>query len=265
MNILNKIVQHKRGEVLTRQAQTSIQDLQDFEFYNRACISMKDSILNGSGVIAEFKRKSPSKGIINDSDQPESIAKLYEGAGVSGMSVLTDEEFFGGNTEDFLKVRKEVSIPLLRKDFIIDSYQIHEAKAMGADVILLIARILTPDLTREFTEIAHGLGMEVLLETHSEKEIQEHFYTDIDMIGINNRDLDTFEVDIENSIRLANQLPDKTVKIAESGIQSVETAIKLKQNGFQGLLMGEFFMKSGNPGKSCMEFIQNLKPIYHED
>ncbi len=265
MNILDKITQHKRGEVISRMHQKSIQELQESETYFRECNSMKEAIRNGSGIIAEFKRQSPSKGIINSEAKPEIVASEYTNAGVSGVSVLTDEAFFGGKDQDLLAIKEVVATPVLRKDFVIDSYQIHEAKALGADVILLIARILNPDQTKEFTEIAHGLGLEVLLETHSEQEIEKHYFDSIDLIGINNRDLDTFQVDIENSIRLAQSLPKESIKIAESGLGNPETVIRMKENGFDGFLMGEAFMKHTHPGKACKKFIEQLKPVSHEN
>ncbi|MCB0479304.1 MAG: indole-3-glycerol phosphate synthase TrpC [Crocinitomicaceae bacterium] len=265
MKLLDKIIQTKRGEVSTRMNQTSLQEIQERENYARSCYSMKQSILEGTGIIAEFKRQSPSKGIIHENADPKQISEAYFRTGVSGISVLTDGQYFGGADRDFTDVRNQVSVPLLRKDFIIDSYQIHESKALGADVILLIARILTPDLVQEFTEIAHNLGMEVLLETHAKTEIASHYFNEIDLIGINNRDLDTFQVDIDRSILLAQQLPEDTVKIAESGLSDPETVLKLRNNGFDGFLMGEVFMKEKNPGQACKKFLEQLNPIAYEN
>lgn len=265
MKILETIVQAKRIEVEKRSHQTSIQELQESIYYKRKCLSLRESILKRSGIIAEFKRQSPSKGRINQNANAGLVTSGYENAGVSGISVLTDQQFFGAFKEDFEEVRKVVNIPILRKDFIIDSYQIHESKAMGADVILLIARILSPDLVREFTEIAHGLGMEVLLETHSQEEIESHYFESIDLIGINNRDLNTFEVNFERSIQLASKLPKSVLKIAESGIGSEEDILFLKENGYQGFLIGESFMKSDNPALKCADFIKNLNLVSHEN
>ena len=264
MNILDKIVQFKRGEVLTKMNSNSLNELQNSPFYSRTGYSLKTSIQNGNGLIAEFKRKSPSKGIINQEANLLDVTHGYEKAKVSGISVLTDQEFFAGHENDLSTVRSQTTIPILRKDFIIDSYQIHEAKAIGADAILLIAKILTPDLTKEFTAIAHGLGMEVLLEVHSESEIEQYYNDKIDLIGINNRDLNSFKTDLQHAINLAHLLPESAIKIAESGIHSVESAQNLKSNGFHGLLIGEYFMKHENPGLICETFIKQLNPLVHE-
>lgn len=229
------------------------------ELFKRNGVSLTNSLLsvNSTGIIAEFKRKSPSKGIINANAKVEDVVKSYEEYGAAGVSVLTDELFFGGSYTDFSTARISISIPLLRKDFMIDEYQFIEAKAWGADVVLLIAAILSPRQVRDFTKLSHDLSMQVLLELHDETEL-DHVYHEVDMVGINNRNLKTFEVDIEQSIRMANYLGKDFTKIAESGISSIETLKYFKNNGFQGFLMGEYFMKNMNPAHAFKDFISFL-------
>lgn len=259
MNILDKIVAHKKIEVVQAQQQASIQQLENKILFQRHTVSLTHNLLkeNSTGIISEFKRKSPSKGIINNKSEAADVVKEYENAGVSGSSVLTDEQFFGGTIQDFISVRECVSIPLLRKDFMIDEYQFIEAKSIGADVVLLIASILTPAQVKVFTDLAKSLQLEVLLELHDETELN-HVYHKVDMVGINNRNLKTFEVDIEQSIRMADKLGNGFVKVAESGISTIETLKHFKQNGFQGFLIGESFMKTANPGRACLDFISQL-------
>lgn len=262
MNILDKIVAHKKNEIAKAKEKKTIQSLEQNDFFKRNTISLTKNVIaeNSTGIIAEFKRKSPSKGIINDKFSSVEIVKQYENAGVAGSSVLTDESFFGGTQQDLISVRNEVSIPLLRKDFMIDEYQFIEAKAIGADVVLLIASILTPKEVKDFTDLAKSLDLEVLLELHDEIELH-HVYHKVDMVGINNRNLKTFEVDIEQSIRMAEKLGNDFVKVAESGISSVEALIHFRNNGFQGFLIGENFMKTENPGIACQQFVQTLRNI----
>ncbi|MBC7494051.1 MAG: indole-3-glycerol-phosphate synthase, partial [Flavobacterium sp.] len=211
------------------------------------------------GIIAEFKRKSPAKGNINLEANGVEVTQGYVDAGVAGLSVLTDELFFGAKKDDFQLAIKNKIIPILRKDFIVDEYQIFQSKAMGADVILLIAKFLTNKELQSFTYLAHELGLEVFLETHSETEILDNLDLPFDLIGINNRNLNSFEVAVENSIKLAELLPKSCVKIAESGIQDFETVQLLKKYGFNGFLIGEYFMREQNPAVKCAELIQKLK------
>ncbi len=259
MNILDKIVAQKKIEIEQSKQILSIKQLEETSSFQRNTFSLTKNLLkeNSSGIIAEFKRKSPSKGIINDKFSSVDVVKQYENAGVAGSSVLTDEQFFGGSNQDLINVRSEVQIPLLRKDFMIDEYQFLEAKSIGADVVLLIASILTPKEVKHFTDIAKSLQLEVLLELHDESELN-HVYHLVDMVGINNRNLKTFEVDIEQSIRMAEKIGNDFVKVAESGISNIETLKHFKNNGFQGFLIGENFMKTENPGLACQQFIQAL-------
>jgi indole-3-glycerol phosphate synthase len=185
------------------------------------------------------------------------VVKGYENAGVVASSILTDNTFFGGSKNDLMEARKEVQLPLLRKDFMIDEYQFIEAKNWGADIVLLIAAILTPKEVRNFTDIAQNLGLEVLLELHNETELN-HVYHKVNMVGINNRNLKTFEVDVEQSIKMSEHLGNDFIKIAESGISNINTLKYFKQNGFQGFLIGENFMKTEDPSKTCHAFIEQL-------
>lgn len=259
MNILDKIVVQKKIEVEQAKQRKSVKQLEQTGCFSRNTISLAKNILskNSSGIIAEFKRKSPSKGIINDKFSAVDVVKQYENAGVAGSSVLTDELFFGGTQQDLISVRNEVQIPLLRKDFMIDEYQFIEAKSIGADVVLLIASILSPKEVKDFTDLAKSLQLEVLLELHDETELN-HVYHKVDMVGINNRNLKTFEVDIDQSIRMAEKIGNDFIKIAESGISNIQTLKLFKANGFNGFLIGENFMKTENPGLACKQFIASI-------
>lgn len=259
--LLDEIVANRKKEVSEQKKHTPLEELKPKIDNGIVCNSLSKSLLNqgASGIIAEFKRRSPSKGIINERVQPGIVTKGYAGAGVSGLSVLTDTRFFGGNVADFVAARNaNPFVPLLRKDFMVDEYQLYESRLMKADVILLIAAVLEKSEIARFTAIAHELGMEVLLELHDESELNK-IDENIDMIGINNRNLKDFKVDLGRSLRLLDQLPANTVKIAESGISDTETVNTLRKRGFQGFLMGENFMKSEDPAETCLNFISRLK------
>ncbi len=260
MTILHEINQHKHVVVAESKKGMSQDDLCKSPFFNRTCNSLKAALLaqGASGIIAEFKTCSPSKGTINDSAEVSSVTKGYIEAGASALSVLTEERFFGGTLEDLAKARfANPNSAILRKDFIVDSYQIYEAKAHGADAILLIAESLSKDEIASFTQLAHKLGLEVLLELHKESELNK-ICLEVDVLGINNRDLETFEVDIQNSINLATRLPKGIVKISESGISSPDSIKQLRNKGFNGFLIGESFMKEAEPAKACNNFIKQL-------
>jgi indole-3-glycerol phosphate synthase len=258
MNILEKIVAHKRTEVARRKEERSVAELEKERFFHRQTLSLKNSLLNEktTGIIAEYKRRSPSKGIINNQDSVEAVTRAYFGYGASGISILTDHEFFGGSLDDLVSARDN-AIPLLRKDFMIDEYQLIEAKAFGADVILLIAACLTPAEVKSLSLTAKNLSLEVLLELHDESEL-EHICDTIDMVGVNNRNLKTFEVDLEHSVRLAQKIDDKFIRVAESGINDVKNIRYLKQHGFQGFLIGEYFMKQASPMMAFKDFTYQL-------
>lgn len=257
MDILQKIIKHKKEEVAFQKQNISFSELKNHPNFLRETISLKQSLLSKSGIIAEFKRKSPSKGIINANAAVKEIVNEYQCHGASAVSVLTDESFFGGEAEDFAAARNILQIPLLRKDFMIDEYQFYQAKAMGADIVLLIAACLSPSQVQEYTILSKELGLEALLEIHTENELG-HYHSQVDFVGINNRNLKDFKVDLEHSVRLKNQLPQDVLSIAESGIYSVENYSYLKDRGFDGFLMGEYFMKEENPGKTFKDFIKTI-------
>ncbi|WP_223600325.1 indole-3-glycerol phosphate synthase TrpC [Chryseobacterium sp. GVT01B] len=253
MTILDKIIERKKEEVAGAKSRISLDRLKNTGFFGRKTHSLKESIKNRSGIIAEFKRQSPSKGIINNSVEPLEVVSAYENFGASGISILTDHDFFGGNLNDIVSVRNDINIPILRKDFMIDEYQFFEAKSIGADVILLIASCLSPAQVEEFTDLAHELNMEVLLEIHTEDELK-HCNSKIDLVGINNRNLKDFKVDLQHSVQLKNLLPKEVLSVAESGIYNLEDFQFLKEKGFDGFLMGEYFMKNTNPAKAFEDF-----------
>lgn len=258
MNILETIVEHKKAEVAQRRLQVSAAALEQSPLFARPVLSLKDFLLDTTktGIIAEFKRRSPSKGVINGQADVVAVTTAYTAFGAAGLSVLTDEAFFGGSTADFLQARVN-EIPMLRKDFIIDQYQLIEAKAMGADVILLIAACLGVQQVRQLAQFAQGLGLGVLLELHAAEEL-DHICEETELVGINNRNLKTFEVNIEQSLLMAQKIPATKIKIAESGIGSVATIDLFRKNGFHGFLMGENFMKAADPGKAFAKFAEEL-------
>lgn len=260
MTILDEIIAYKRKEVAERASTHPIKLLEQSLYYNSECVSLKKYILreDKSGIIAEFKRKSPSKGMINAYADVEKVTIGYMQAGASALSVLTDNHFFGGKNSDLITARKFNFCPILRKDFTVSEYQIIEAKSIGADAILLIASVLRKDEIKQFTKLAHQLDLEVLLEVHTEEELDKYI-PEINLVGINNRNLKTFEVDFENSIRLANQLPTNTLKIAESGINNSSNITILKEHGFDGFLIGENFMKTAEPEIAAKKFIEQIK------
>lgn len=258
MNILDEIVGYKKIEVAQRKAEMPQQLLEQQRLFLRPALSLKRFILdpNRTGIIAEFKRQSPSKGVINGTADVVDVTTAYANNGASGLSVLTDYPSFGGTTEDLVQARIN-EIPILRKEFVVDEYQIYEAKAMGADVVLLIAAILTPRQVREFTLTAHSLGLEVILEIHDESEMH-HFSDRVDIVGVNNRNLKTFEVSLEQSVHLSRLIPGEKIKISESGIHQVSDIRYLRQAGYHGFLIGENFMKSSDPALAFMKFVSEL-------
>jgi indole-3-glycerol phosphate synthase len=259
MSILEKIVDRKREWVEAQRRQRPLEIVVGSPLYNRSIISLSSSIKDGkgSGIIAEFKRKSPSKGNIHAGADAVSVTQSYQSAGASAVSILTDVEFFGGSDQDLVEARTQLSIPILRKEFIIDTYQIHEAKAMGADLVLLIAACLSPDQVKLFSQLAKELGLEVLLELHDAEEL-EHICDTVDFVGINNRSLKTFDVNIQRSLKMAAAIPNQFIKVAESGIDDPTQIRLFKENGFQAFLIGENFMKTNDPGKALEEFINQI-------
>lgn len=260
MNTLNTIVAHKIKEVKERKDLYPTQLLERTIYFNTQTISLSKYVVREDkcGIIAEIKKQSPSLGIINKYANVEKISIGYMQAGASALSVLTDELFFGGSSNDLTTARKFNFCPILRKDFIVDEYQIIESKSIGADAILLIAAILSKEQIKQYTEVAHSLGLEVLLELHDKNELDK-VDAKVNVIGINNRNLQTMKIDIEQSILMSNLLPKEAVKVSESGIETIETILKLKAHGFQGFLIGSQFMKHPQPDLACKEFIKELK------
>ena len=260
MNILDTIVARKRAEVAERKQRKPLDLIKLDAFYIRDTISLVEGLSrpNASGIIAEFKRKSPSKGVINDRVDLLEVTKGYQDAGASAVSILTDEYFFGGDDQDVVRAREVLDIPILRKEFIIDEYQVHEAKALGADLILLIAACLTKEEVVRFSTVARSLGLEVLLELHDEDELG-HVCETIDLVGINNRSLKTFDVNIARSLRMAEQLPKDKLKVAESGIDDPAQVKLFRENGYSAFLIGENFMKTNDPGIALHEFRNQIE------
>ena len=269
-DILSEIIENKRFEVDFQKRSIPFENLQDRLTDVQPKHSMREA-LGGNSLsmphgnlgaaprcISEFKRRSPSKGWIKQDAKIEEIIPSYEKAGAAALSILTDEKFFGGTLMDLRTARPLVDIPILRKDFIIDEYQLYQSKIVGADAILLIAAALEQEKCRELTEKAHALGLEVLLEIHNESELS-YITPDVDMVGINNRNLGTFHTTVDNSFRLAELLPKDTVLVSESGISNPETVKELSNHGFRGFLIGETFMKTDDPGKTLASFIDQLK------
>lgn len=257
MTILDQIIRDKKNEVERRKSITSFDQLRFLPKLERQSISLKHKLSEKAGIIAEFKRKSPSKGIINETANVIEITNGYEKAGASACSILTDEPHFHGKDQDILDARSSLTIPILRKDFIIDPYQIVEAKVIGADLVLLIAECLTREEIIHFTSIAHDLGLEVLMELHFENELDK-WNQNIDLIGVNNRNLKNFETGIERSIQLADKLPTESIWVSESGLKGKEELQTLMKAGYKGFLIGETFMRSGDPGALCKEFVDSL-------
>jgi len=259
MNLLDKIIIDKRREVKLKKSIIPVSQLEASVLFNSRTYSMSKLIKNNPvGIIAEHKRRSPSKDIINNNHSVEDVVLGYQNAGACGISVLTDGKYFGGSLDDLLLAKAAVNIPLLRKEFIVDEYQILEAKAFGADVILLIASVLNREEIKNLSEFGQSLGLEILLEVHNLEELEKSILPSLDLIGVNNRNLKTFEVNLDYSKQLASKIPDEFVKISESGISSAEVVKELQQFGYQGFLIGEHFMKTKNPGEAAANFIKQV-------
>ncbi|HPI23016.1 MAG TPA: indole-3-glycerol phosphate synthase TrpC [Spirochaetota bacterium] len=260
MTILDRIIEHKRGEVAERKRRAPLSALIDVERYRRATVSFRDALARDDRFhfICEIKKASPSKGIIRHDFDPVRQARSYHDGGASAISVLTDEKFFMGSLDHLSAVRETVRLPILRKDFIIDPYQIHEARTAGADMILLIARVLTSSQIDEYAALARGLGMDVLLELADESDIDKLPSCDTIIVGINNRDLATFAVDINRSVSLRRLLPADALVIGESGITGSDDCRLLKANGIRGALVGKTFMRSSDPAALLRRIIDEV-------
>lgn len=267
MNILEKIISHKQKEVTESKSLVPVKRLEQSIYYDTKVVSMKQYVTNPekTGIIAEFKRKSPSKGLINGAAEVEQTSIGYMQAGASALSVLTDREFFGGKNEDLTLARKYNFCPILRKDFVIDEYQIVEAKSIGADCILLIAAVLEPKRLEELARFAKGLGLEVLMEVHDREELERSLNDQLDLVGVNNRNLKTFDVSLDTSLSLVNIIPSQFVKISESGISDPATLVQLKAAGFDGFLIGENFMKSSRPHQAAYNFMTEFRSLIEKE
>jgi indole-3-glycerol phosphate synthase len=259
MDILEKIVVDKKSEIKLKKTVIPIRHLEASLLFQRKPVSLANSLRKSkTGIIAEYKRRSPSRSVINQNSSVQDVALGYKNAGACGMSVLTDGKYFGGSLDDLVIARAAADFPLLRKEFIIDEYQIIEARSHGADTILLIAAILTRKEIKAFSELAKSLQLDVLLEVHNEEELDKSIMPSLDLLGVNNRNLKNFEVNLETSISLSKLIPNEFVKVSESGISSVSSIKMLREQGYEGFLVGENFMKTTNPGKSAAEFIKQM-------
>ncbi len=264
MNILDTIVTHKRRQVAQDKANVSIRELSRYPAFERPTLSLRQRLLaeESTGIIAEFKRKSPSKGIINDKVRVTDVTRGYAEAGAAGLSVLTDEEFFFGRPDDLRQARSvNANTPILRKEFVIDEYQLYEARALGADVVLLIAACLSPTEVTRLARKARELSLEVLLEVHDLEELQRSLTPDVDLVGVNNRNLKTFQIGIDPSLELAGQIPDEFVKVSESGLGEADLIHRLRAVGFRGFLIGESFMKTPQPALALAKLVEALRGV----
>lgn len=260
MGILDEIVAHKRTEVASAKELYPIKLLERSAYFETEPVSLKKYLLRPDkvGIIAEIKRRSPSKGVLNAHISVEALSIGYMQAGASALSVLTDKKYFGGSNEDLAIARKFNYCPILRKDFIVDEYQIVEAKSIGADAILLIAAVLSADEMKQLATAAKKLRLEVLAEVHGKEELEKIPYELVDVLGVNNRDLKTFKTDVSTSLKLAASIPNQVLKVSESGISDADTIRGLKKAGFTGFLIGETFMKTSRPERACAKLVEEI-------
>jgi indole-3-glycerol phosphate synthase len=259
MTILDTIRDLKIREVEKQKSSRPVKALEQSIHFKEPVRSMDEWLRNKDlhGIIAEFKRRSPSKGEINSTALPGKVCHDYFQAGASAISVLTDHEFFGGNQSDLMSARSNILCPVLRKEFIVDEYQVIESRAIGADAILLIAEIHDAAKLHMLHSLARSIGLEVLFEIHDEKSLDK-IPPDTAIIGINSRDLTSFNVNTDHLTEMVPKLPTGTLKVAESGIKSIDEYLTLKKSGFDAFLIGEFFMKDTDPGAACRKFIHDI-------
>ena len=263
MTILERIIADKQREVAYKKELIPQLQLQQSVLFEREGNSLAQNLKNNaSGIIAEHKRRSPSKEVINQSLNCFEVVQAYEKAGVAAISVLTDGKYFGGSLDDLLVARANTTLPILRKDFVIDTYQITEAKAYGADAVLLIAAVLTPEQVKNFAAYAHSIGLETLLEVHNAEEVTSHLTSEVTIVGVNNRNLKTFEVSTDVSKELSMKIPSQYVKVSESGISDPKVVKELKGYGYQGFLIGENFIKSDDILTATTEFVTAITQKY---
>ena len=260
MTILDRIIANKKIELSIKMNLFPVNFLEKSLIFDKPTKSLVKILKSSnSGIIAEHKRRSPSKQNINNSLSVVDVVKGYGSSGACGISILTDMKYFGGSIEDLILARASSKLPLLRKDFIINEYQIIEAKAYGADVILLISSVLSQNQIRNLSLFAKSLNLEVLVEVHDFSELNKSVMPSIDILGVNNRNLKTFEVNLDNSRKLAEKIPDEFLKISESGINNPKSIKDLKKHGYKGFLVGENFMKTNNPGETAFKFIKKIE------
>ena len=265
--ILDTIVAHKRQEIAARRELVPVKLLETSLYFNSQPLSLRKYLLRegGSGLIAEFKRKSPSKGWINKYAPVERTTLGYMQAGAVALSILTDTEFFGGKNEDLTTARRFNFCPIIRKDFVVDEYQILEAKSVGADAVLLIAAVLAPAEIEQLGRLARSLGLEVLLEVHDADELARSANAEaVDLIGVNNRNLHDFSVSLDTSMALAEAIPNEFVKVSESGISTAQAIGQLREAGYRGFLLGEAFMRHARPERACATLVQEIMALIKE-
>ena len=262
MTILEKIIAAKKLEVERARQSCPTRMLERSSFFSTASKSLSDALLTTEqmGIIAEIKRKSPSKGVFKEEIDVVELSVGYRKAGASALSILTDQNFFGGSNDDLRLARQHnEDCPVLRKDFVVSEYQVIEAKSIGADAVLLLANVLTAKDIKKFADLARSLTMEVLLEVHNGEELDSCFCDAVRLVGVNNRNLKDFTVDLENSFKMASLIPDSLVKVAESGLGDSTTIVALREAGYRGFLIGETFMKHDNPAQACAELVELLR------
>jgi indole-3-glycerol phosphate synthase len=260
MNILDRIIADKKNEVALRKSLFPISYWEASPLFDRPLNRLSSRLRSShSGIIAEHKRRSPSKQTINTKLSVSEVVQGYDKAGACGLSILTDHKYFGGSLEDLNLARATTTLPLLRKEFIVDEYQLIEAKAQGADLVLLIAAVLSREEIQTLSTVAQKLDLEVLLEIHNQEELEKSIMPSLDLLGVNNRNLKTFEVSLETSRALAPLIPDEFVKVSESGLSDIQSIKILQSIGYQGFLVGENFMKTTQPGSAAQEFISQLE------
>jgi indole-3-glycerol phosphate synthase len=264
--ILDKIVAHKKQEIEKTKNLIPVKKLEGSIYFGGPCISLSHYIQRNdkTGIIAEFKRSSPSRGDLNPYASADKIPLSYMQGGASALSILTDQKYFKGRNEDLTAAREWNFSPILRKEFIIDEYQIIEAKSIGADAILLILSILNEKEIKSFTKLAHDLGMEVLAEIHESHEFVNEAL-DADLLGINSRSLKEMKILENHTIKVKEQLALNKLTIAESGINSPEQALNLHNAGFGGFLIGSLFMKDPDPGFACRQFINQYTALLNQN
>lgn len=259
-DILAKIVWNERDVVREARARVSIEELRSRSRYEAPRRGFAVSLAASKpAIIAECKRRSPSKGVLREPFDPAAIARSYAQAGAAAISVLTNEEFFGGSLDDLRAVRAVVDVPILRKDFVIDPYQLYEARAAGADAVLLIAAVHPPDVLLALHEQARDLGLDVLVEVHDERELEGALRCEGAVLGVNNRDLRTFTTDLATCERLKQAVPDDRLFVAESGLRDGADLARLGRSGIQAFLVGEAFMKAGDPGVALAEMLSGAR------